>query len=583
MKNLLLVITLLSFSCSEKSFSQFTLSNAFPNLIFTNPLDLQNAGDGSNRIFVVEQAGIIYVFENNRDVTVKKKFLDISDSVSSGGEMGLLGLAFHPDYKNNGYFFVNYTKASPYRRTLIVRFKVSSTNPDSADRSSSKILMEIPQPYSNHNGGQVSFGPDGFLYIALGDGGSGGDPQNNAQNKSSLLGKLLRIDVNQTQGQLNYAIPADNPFAGNMQGYKEEIYAFGLRNPWRFSFDFHTGKLWCADVGQNAWEEIDLITKGGNYGWRCYEGTHNYDLSGCNDPNYIPPIYEYSHQEGSSITGGFVYRGYQIPEIYGKYIYADYVSRKTWALSYDSLNPVENLLLATAQGGISSFGIDENNELYICSFNGRIYRINSASAIEAPNNLRITSSNASSIEIAWSDNSNNESGFKIERKIGSANFEIIDSVGANITSFVDNSIQSTAAYSYRIFAYNAYSISGYSNVVSVLVSSSDESYNYPEKFRLNQNFPNPFNSTTKIRYSVPPLISNESKNHNVTLKVYDILGKELITLVNEFLSPGIYEIEFDTSRILSSTNLTLPFTSGVLFYSLKADSFIDTKKMILLR
>ena len=183
---------------------------------------------------------------------------------------------------------MNYTKSQPYRRTLIVRFKVSSTNPDSADRSSSKILMEIPQPYSNHNGGQVAFGPDGYLYIALGDGGSGGDPQNNAQNKSSLLGKLLRIDVDQTTRSTKLCYSTDNPFNNNTQGFKEEIYAYGLRNPWRFSFDFPTGRLWCADVGQNAWEEIDLIVNGGNYGWRCYEGNHDYDLSGCSETKLHP-------------------------------------------------------------------------------------------------------------------------------------------------------------------------------------------------------------------------------------------------------------------------------------------------------
>jgi glucose/arabinose dehydrogenase len=261
-KAILLTITLF-FSCSDSSLPQIKLQQAFPNLSFSNPVDLQNAGDGTDRIFVVEQAGVIYVFENNAGVTEKKKFLDITDS-SQAAEMGLLGLAFHPNYENNGYF-VNYTKALPVRRTLIVRFRASSQNPDSADRSSSKILMEIVQPYSNHNGGQLAFGPDGFLYIALGDGGFGGDPQDNAQNRSSLLGKLLRIDVDQIQGSLNYAIPPDNPFKNNTQGFKEEIYAYGLRNPWRFSFDFATGQLWCADVGQNAWEEIDLVVNGGNY------------------------------------------------------------------------------------------------------------------------------------------------------------------------------------------------------------------------------------------------------------------------------------------------------------------------------
>src|SRR3989339_1275940 len=324
LKKEILLSFILFLSCSEKSLPQYTLQEAFPNLTFSSPLDLQNAGDGTDRIFVVEQAGKIYVFENNPGATIKNKFLDITDSVSSGGEMGLLGLAFHPNYESNGYFYVNYTKSQPYLRTLIVRFKLSSTNPDSADRSSSKILMEITQPYSNHNGGQLAFGPDGYLYIGLGDGGSGGDPHNNAQNKSSWLGKILRIDVDQTQGSINYAIPLNNPFKNNTQGFKEEIYAYGLRNPWRFSFDSPTGRLWCADVGQNAWEEIDLIVKGGNYGWCCYEGNHTYNTTGCNSNNYINPIWEYGHNSdgGLSITGGFVYRGRNASELSGKYIYA---------------------------------------------------------------------------------------------------------------------------------------------------------------------------------------------------------------------------------------------------------------------
>ena len=503
MKKITIILTMLFLSCSERSFPQYTLQNAFPNLTFTNPVDLQNADDGTDRIFVVEQSGVINVFENNSAVTIKKIFLDITDSVSSGGEMGLLGLAFHPNYETNGYFYVNYTKSQPYRRTLIVRFNVSSANPDSADRSSSKILLEIPQPYSNHNGGQVAFGPDGYLYIGLGDGGSGGDPQNHAQDKSSLLGKLLRIDVDQIQSPLNYGIPSDNPFANNTQGFKQEIFAYGLRNPWRFSFDISTNRLWCADVGQNAWEEIDLIVNGGNYGWRCYEGNHDYDLSECSGTNYISPIWEYSHQEGNSITGGYVYRGSNIPELYGKYIYADFITRKIWALTHDGINPAANQLLLTANGGISSFGVDMHKELFVCSFNGRIYRIKSNSSITAPSNLRVTSSNSTSITINWDDNSDNEEGFKIERRAGSSNFILIDSVSANITSYTDNSIIDTITYNYRVYGFSAVATSSFSNVVSTITDVKDESNLLPDRFQLNQNYPNPFNPTTKIKYSVP--------------------------------------------------------------------------------
>ncbi len=492
--------------------------------------------------------------------------------------MGLLGLAFHPNYENNGYFYVNYTKASPVRRTLIVRFKVSSTNPDSADRSSSKILMEIVQPYSNHNGGQLAFGPDGYLYIALGDGGSGGDPENNAQNRSSLLGKLLRIDVDQTQGSLNYSIPSDNPFANDIQGFKKEIYAYGLRNPWRFSFDFTTGNLWCADVGQNTWEEINLIINGGNYGWRCYEGNHSYNLNGCSGSDYIPPIWEYSHSEGISITGGYVYRGPNLPELFGKYIYADYGTRKIWALTYDGVNAATNQLLATASSTITSFGVDMNNELYICSFDGKIYRFTPTASIVAPSNLRFTQSSPSSIILNWNDNSTNEDGFRIERKEGSGNFILIGSADANANSYIDNTVTENVMYSYRVYAYNSTASSGYSNTTSTVTAIYDELNAIPEIFQLNQNYPNPFNPSTKISYAITSannsLLGGASGGSiNVELKVYDLLGNEVATLVNEEKPAGFYEVNWN------STNSP----SGVYFYRLVASNFIKTKIMLLLK
>ena len=566
LKKEILLSFILFLSCSEKSLPQYTLQEAFPNLTLSGPLDLQNAGDGTDRIFVVEQSGKIYVFENNTGVTVKKKFLDITDSVSSGGEMGLLGLAFHPNYENNEYFYLNYTKSSPYRRTLIVRFQVSNANPDSADRSSSKILMEIAQPFSNHNGGQLAFGPDGYLYIALGDGGSGGDPQGNAQNKSSLLGKLLRIDVDQTQGSINYAIPLNNPFKNNTQGFKEEIYAYGLRNPWRFSFDSPTGRLWCADVGQNAWEEIDLIVKGGNYGWRCYEGNHNYDLSGCTDTNYIFPVWEYSHSDGVSITGGYVYRGPNLPDLYGKYIYGDFGTRKIWALTYDGTNPPTNKLLLTSSVSIASFGVDINNELYVVGYNGIIYRFTPTASIIAPTNLRYTVNSPNSITLNWNDNSNNENGFRIERKVGSENFVLLESVDENIITFTDNSVVDTQMYSYRVYAYNSTASSGFSNTTSVVTEIPVELNAIPDKFQLIQNYPNPFNPSTKIHFTL-------SNRQVVTLKIYDTLGREIETLLSDDKPAGYYEVVWNSGY----------FPSGVYFCQLKSEDYTDTKKLLLLK
>lgn len=349
---------------------------AFSRLSFSRPVDLQHAPDNSNRIFVVEQAGIISVFPNSKDAATKNTFLDIRDKVDDqGNEEGLLGLAFHPEYKTNGYFYVNYTASGP-NRTVISRFKVSSANANQADPSSELVILTFAQPYSNHNGGQVSFGPDGYLYIAVGDGGSGGDPHDNGQNRSTLLGTILRIDVNKPEGNKPYGIPADNPFTKNTSGYREEIYAYGLRNPWRFSFDADNGRLWTGDVGQNAYEEVDIIEKGGNYGWNIMEGNHCFEArNGCNRSGLKLPIHEYGRDEGLSITGGFVYRGPTVKSLEGKYIYADYATRRVWALDHSNLGRSVNTLLFEADFNISSFGVDEKNELYLCGFDGKIYTI----------------------------------------------------------------------------------------------------------------------------------------------------------------------------------------------------------------
>jgi len=359
--------------------AQYPIENAFPNLSFTRPVDLQHAGDGSDRLFVVEQDGRILVFDNDPAVSGTDLFLDIRPRVDDrGNEEGLLGLAFHPDYAENGYFYVNYTASNP-ERTVISRFEVSQSNPDAADVGSETVLLEFSQPFSNHNGGQVAFGPDGFLYIATGDGGSGGDPQNNAQNRSNLLGKILRIDVDNPQGGNAYGIPEDNPFDGNSEGYAEEIYAYGLRNPWRFSFDAETGRLWAADVGQNRFEEVDIIENGKNYGWRIMEGFSCFNPpSGCDQTGLTLPVIEYSHDLGSSITGGYVYRGSSVPALQGQYIYADFVSGRIWGLTYNGPNDVENELLLNSKQNIASFGTDADEELYICTFGGSIFRFEPA-------------------------------------------------------------------------------------------------------------------------------------------------------------------------------------------------------------
>ena len=358
---------------------------AFPNLTFSNPVGIYPVNDGTNRLFLVQQNGLVYVFNNSRTATSTTVFLDIRDRVLFGGEEGLLGLAFHPNFAQNKYFYVDYVADSPLR-TVIARYSVSTGNSDEADKNSEVILLEVSQPFSNHKGGQIAFGPDGFLYIAMGDGGSAGDPYGNAQSLTALLGKILRIDVDSTSLGRQYGIPADNPFAGNSNGYREEIYAYGLRNPWRFSFDLQTGWLWAGDVGQDRREEVDIIQKGKNYGWNITEGTLCYSPpSGCNTTGLEPPIWEYGHDVGNAITGGFVYRGPLLRELIGAYIYGDFGSGRIWALQYSGTNVTSNTVLIDTGLSIASFGIDNSNGLYFCAFDGKIYRL-----IHVPNIENVT-------------------------------------------------------------------------------------------------------------------------------------------------------------------------------------------------
>ncbi len=368
-------VAILLFLSLSVLLGQVQIDEAFPSLYFTQPIDLQYPPDESNRLFVVEQEGYIYVFENDAFVTDKTIFLDIRDRIVFEGERGLLGLAFHPDYENNGYFFVNYTAPGPLR-TVVSRFQVTADNPDVGDESSEHIIIEINQPFTNHNGGQIVFGPDGYLYIGMGDGGWGGDPYNNAQNLTNLLGAILRIDVDSVTATLNYGIPIDNPFADDTLGYRDEIYAYGLRNPWRFSFDSSTNTCWISDVGQYLYEEIDILEYGGNYGWNIMEGFNCYNPpSGCDTTGLILPIYTYDHNIGESITGGFVYRGTLVPDIYGKYIFADFEYGDVWSLEFDGDNASEVSTLGDlGPYSVTSFGVDQHNELYICSFDGKIYK-----------------------------------------------------------------------------------------------------------------------------------------------------------------------------------------------------------------
>lgn len=345
---------------------------------FDLPLDITHCGD--SRLFVVERDGVIWVLDslgNKLDT-----FLNIDPRVNSNqNEQGLLGLAFHPNYAENGYFFVNYTKNNG-GDTRVSRFSVKPDNPNEADPNSELTILEQDQPNWNHNGGCVKFGPDGYLYIGLGDGGGANDPQNYSQNKLTWLGKILRIDVNNSSTTEPYVVPADNPFVGN-PAYLPEIWSIGWRNPWRFSFDRLTGDMWIGDVGQNLWEEVDFEAAGDggkNYGWRCYEGLHTFNTTGCLSADaYVSPFYEYSHSgsNGCSVTGGFIYRGAQFPDLYGCYLFADYCSGRWWYTRRNADGSFTTNVLGTFGGyEFSSFGEDRNGELYVTLLaSGRIQRI----------------------------------------------------------------------------------------------------------------------------------------------------------------------------------------------------------------
>jgi glucose/arabinose dehydrogenase len=350
----------------------------------TSPVGFEVPNDGTNRIFILQQGGAIRIIQNG--VLLTAPFLDVSSNpgFESGGEKGLLGLAFHPGFNASGKFYAYYTRrVSGQLQSVFSEFTVSPPNANVANISSERQLLVVNQPFDNHNGGQLAFGPDdGYLYIGLGDGGSAGDPQGNGQNTGVLLGKILRIDVTSTPpAGHGYAIPVDNPFASS--GGAPEVFAYGLRNPWRFSFDSPTHRLFAGDVGQDNWEEVDLITSGKNYGWNRMEGNHCYPptVTTCNMTGLVPPITEYDHSSsgGTSVIGGFVYRGSAIPALVGTYIFGDLSSGNVWGLKEDAGGAWQRTLLLTHNRIVSSFGRDTAGELYLVDYgNGAILHITAA-------------------------------------------------------------------------------------------------------------------------------------------------------------------------------------------------------------
>ncbi len=367
----------LTFPLDPPSPTELVTVRAFPKLTFERPVFIADAPDDRNELYVLEQSGRILVFENRDDVATAAVFLDIRDRVRmQHNEEGLLGLAFAPDYARSGVFYLYYSASGP-RRAQISRFRAPGDR-RTADPSSEEPLLAVNQPYGNHNGGTVLFGPDGMLYAGFGDGGAAGDPEAAGQDRGTLLAKIVRLDVG-SEGP--YRVPSDNPFV-DVAGARPEIWAYGLRNPWRFSFDRQTGALWAGDVGQDTLEEVDIVVRGGNYGWRHREGTREFLPEGTPRDPYIEPVVEYGRRLGESITGGYVYRGTHLSAFRGAYFYGDYVTGNVWALTHDGTKTTSNELVARVPA-LSSFGEDAAGELYAVNLDGRIYRFEPERARDA--------------------------------------------------------------------------------------------------------------------------------------------------------------------------------------------------------
>jgi glucose/arabinose dehydrogenase len=397
------VLSFVSAAFAQTNLPTVALRNAFPELKFTRPLWMEEIPDGSKRLVVVEQGGIVYLLPKGRDSKEAKTFLDLSDRQPyKENEEGLLALAFHPGFKTNGLLYIYYSQQGP-KRGIVSELHISKTDRDKADLSTERVLITTTRPFWNHDGGTLLFGPDGYLYMSFGDGGSAGDPYNNGQNLRTFLAKIIRIDVNSRTGDLPYGIPKDNPLVDgtitadtnstNTRPVRTEIWAYGLRNIWRMSFDRETGDLWGADVGQDRWEEIDVITKGGNYGWSVREGFHPFDYYRNKQPQQplgtpIEPVIEYAHNprlaqqskfpahgDGVSVTGGYVYRGKKLPSLRGVYLYADYQVGTIWGLRYEKgeLGAHGVLVPRNPSRTISSFAEDRDGEVYVISFDGNIY------------------------------------------------------------------------------------------------------------------------------------------------------------------------------------------------------------------
>lgn len=475
-------------------FIQAAVCQVAPQLVFTpvistglsSPLDVVNAGDGTNRIFIVQRGGTIRVYDASFAL-LNANFLTINTNIVSGGEQGLLSLAFHPDYETNRYFFVYYTNASG--GVNIDRFQTQAANPNQADAASRTNIMTIPKPYAfgNHNGGKLNFGPDGNLYFALGDSGSGGDPYNFSQRGDSLWGKMIRINVDNFTTPPYYTVPPTNPYVSD-PAILDEIYNFGLRNPWRWSFDRQNNDMWIADVGQGAWEEVNAVpyaqSSAKNYGWRCYEGTHVYNSTGCQPAAaYQAPVFEYPHvfaTGGFSITGGYVYRGTAYPSLFGYYICADYVTGNEWLIKQNSFGQFESFIQTGLPGNISGYGERENGELLAVSLSGVVYAISAIAPIPVKIVSFTVSRSSQGVNLLnWK--TENESlllNYTVQYSNNGISFTDVGTVSAkNLLqadySFNHNFLSAQRAY-YRLKVVNRFGGNEFSNIISIAPSEKNK-------------------------------------------------------------------------------------------------------------
>ena len=542
---LALAVTFLA-PVTSRSQPQVNLEVAFPDLRFVRPVDMQH---WKEQLFVVEQAGRIWTFDNDPQTTDRSLFLDIRGRVrTANNEEGLLGLAFHPDHDTNGFFYLYYSASSP-RRSVLSRFSVDPSNPLRAIPVSEEVILTVNQPAGNHNGGQIAFGPDGYLYIAIGDGGGANDQFANGQNRSTLLGTIARIDVNQDP----YGIPTDNPFA-NSSTYRPEIYAWGLRNPWRFSFDHRTGLLYAADVGQSAREEINLIKNGGNYGWNIMEGTRCFRSSNCNRNGLELPIFEYTHQSGAaSVTGGYVYYGPRVPDLRGWYVFGDYVDGRVWGLLHDQTTLKESAQLINTSLLISSFGTDHLGEVYATAFDGFIYRFTAtggALGFEGfSSDIRLTQGMAADV-------------IELPAATGGTEpytYQLTPDLPAGLVFHADTRQLAgtpTAELAPTQFEYIATDASGRVGkqtftleVEGVQDSSVPLEAGAAAGLHVHGSYPNPFSDHTMISFDL-------DRQSWVSLELFDIRGRQVVSLPARAFAAGPHKtLQFPTAAMSSGPYL----------------------------